>query len=64
MSNPKANVSTTKLQVAPIESVGDVQGSKGVVPKSKLKLKPLKETGQQRGEEIASTEGNMALNSL
>jgi hypothetical protein len=50
--------------VAPIESVGDVQGSKGVVPKSKLKLKPLKETGQQRGEEIASTEGNMALNSL
>jgi len=48
--------------VAPIERVGNVQGSKGVVPKSKLKLKPLKETGQQKGVEIASTQGNMTLN--
>ncbi len=50
--------------MALIERVVDVQGSKGVVPKTKLQLKPLKEIGQQRGVEVASTQGTVTLNSL
>jgi hypothetical protein len=47
-SNPKVNVLTIKLEVVPIEHVEDVQGSKGIVPKSKLKLKPLKELDDKK----------------
>ncbi len=42
----------------------DVQGSKGVVLKAKPKLKPLRDIGQERGAEVASTQGIVTLNPI
>jgi hypothetical protein len=42
----KVVTSTTRLQLATKESVVNMQGSKGVAPKTKLKLKPLRAIGR------------------
>ncbi len=48
-SNSRAVGSTIRLQLATKESVVDLQGSKGVAPKAKFKLKPQKAIRRHRG---------------
>ncbi len=55
-SNSRAVGSTIRLQLATKESVVDLQGSKGVAPKAKFKLKPQKAIGRHRGAQPTFTQ--------